>query len=116
MSGPVLRAATPADVGIFYPVLPYSMRGLAADLGGRCIGVAGITITPMGRTLFATITDELRAYPLTMARAGRRIMTMAGTAPLTAIADPAHPRSGAFLEWLGFVRVGERPEGEVYLR
>jgi len=80
-----------------------SVRAVAAELDGRTLGVAGLSLG-MGITLFSDITEELRKYPIAIVRAGAEIRKLiyAQDRPVYSAAQDDNPlRNARFLEYLG---------------
>jgi len=117
---PVIRPATAADLIAFYGrPPPASVRALVAILDGRPVGVGGLKYEggADGETLLVAFSDlrpELRAYPVAIMRAARRVVASMQGRPAIALADPAEPGAPAFLARLGFVHAASTAAGEIY--
>lgn len=109
---PKVRPLNKADLLEFYDTLPRaSVRGIAAELNGETIAVAGVMMAspPLA---FSYIRDELREYPKTILRMGRSFVNIMDyyDSVIYAEADPDEENAAAFLKWVGF----EHVEGEVF--
>jgi hypothetical protein len=112
---PILKPLTLADATAFYGSRPqHTMRGYAVMLDGKPVALGGITYRCGMLCAFSEMKDELRPYKVSIARFARRVEGLFGKAPGMAIANPAEPGSGRFLQWLGFEHVATTKEGEVY--
>lgn len=102
---PLIRPITKADV-FAYRGEPYSasFRGLAVELNGEIVGVAGVLHTPVLQA-FSNIRDELRKYPKTLvlaARKFREILAQYDDSPIYAIANENEKNAPGYLEYVGF--------------
>ena len=112
-----LRPATEADFVAMFGKPPQH-RARAAEIEGRLIGLGGITLLTPHETsacetsaceiwaCFMRASDELRAHPVALHRAGLRILTIAdrlGIARLVALAEPGIEAAERWLARCGFV-------------
>lgn len=83
------------------------IRGVCARVGDRIIGFGGIASNTDGsRTVFADLTDEVRAHPVSLHKAGLKVIAMAddlGIKRLVATTKTGHPAAGRWLLRFGFV-------------
>lgn len=105
-----IRQANALDVATLYDgPQKRSLRAVVVTLDGEPKGLGGIYYDDDKVVAFARIKPELRAYPFAIYKAARVVMGMmerrGGT--VFAVADKSVPRSDAFLEHLGFERMGE---------
>lgn len=97
----------------FYGEVRRSVRGVAADIDGVLAGVAGWYPVGARVYVFSTVTPELKARPLFLARAARDVLASL-PADGVCVADPKEPGSRRFLEWLGWRHAGSTRDGEAY--
>jgi hypothetical protein len=101
---PILRPATRADViameGKLYGA---SFRGIAAEIDGKVIGVAGVMQT-QNLQLFGSLTREVRHYPKMLITAARMLIEILNQydSPIYAMPDEGVKNSARFLEYMGF--------------
>lgn len=96
--------------------LPHSGRVLSVKLGDRAVGVCGVLHGPDFQA-FSVISDELREYPMGIARAGKKLVELIKSynSRVIAVADSGIDRSGAFLRYLGFDYHGVSDGKELYI-
>jgi hypothetical protein len=101
---PNIRALRKSDIIEFYDEpFPESVRGLAVELDGVPVGVAGVIHTnPL--QAFSTMRDDLRKYPKTIVRTARQIKIILDSynSPIYAYADEDEKNSVNFLKHVGF--------------
>jgi hypothetical protein len=113
-----LRPATEADfIAMFGKPPQHRARALAAEIEGRLIGLGGITLLTPHETsacetwgcetwaCFMRASDELRAHPVALHRAGLRMLAIAdrlGIARLVALAEPGIEAAERWLARCGF--------------
>lgn len=107
-----LRPTTLADLRqITHEPLPIRIRAISAIAGDRVLGVGGIGYRPDNVVIgFAVISDELRAQPMALHRAGLAMMKIireSGVPQVIAIADENVAAATRWLERLGFTGVLE---------
>lgn len=105
-----IRAAGPLDVAaLYHGPQKRSMRAVVVTVDQIPLGLGGVYYEDDKIIAFTRIKPELRAYPFAIYKAARLVMEMVerrgGT--VFAVADPSVDRSEAFLEHLGFERMGE---------
>jgi hypothetical protein len=124
-----LRPATEADfITMFGKPPQHRARALAAEIEGRLVGLGGITLLTPHQTsacetwacdtwacetwacetwaCFMRASDELRAHPVALHRAGLRMLAIAdrlGIARLVALAEPGIEAAERWLVRCGFV-------------
>jgi hypothetical protein len=119
-----LRPATEADfIAMFGKPPQHRARALAAEIEGRLVGLGGITLLTPHETsacetwgcetwacetwaCFMRASDELRAHPVALHRAGLRMLAIAdrlGIARLVALAEPGIEAAERWLARCGFV-------------
>jgi len=88
-----------------------SFRGVAAEIDGKVVGIAGVMHTPRLQ-FFSKFSDELRRHPKSMIKAAKMMKEMFGqyNSAIYSIADENVESSARFLEYIGF----EHYEGRVY--
>ena len=111
------RPATEADfIAMFGEPPQQRVRALAAEIDGRLTGLGGIALVTPGETQnshhacefwvgFMRATDELRARPVALHRAGLRMMDEArrlGIRRLVALAEPGIEPAERWLRRFGF--------------
>lgn len=117
MTRPELRNITAEDYEALYGERPkVSIRGVAAELDGKVIGVAGIAYLPGQIMVFSDIRDELKQYPVFLMKAGRRFAKMLNKYGRYAVATacPKEKNSAEFLKHIGFTKIGSTSDEEVY--
>jgi hypothetical protein len=108
-----LRPATESDfIAMFGEPPQHRARALAAEIDGRLIGLGGFALVMPGETCacefwvcFMRATDELRARPVALHRAGLRMMGEAkklGIRRLLALAEPGIEAAPRWLRRFGF--------------
>jgi hypothetical protein len=104
----IIRPLIHDDLRTWWPDtdVPRTVRGFAAELEGRVMGVAGLMYMPTIIFAFAEMVAEGQAFPLSIMRMVRKMRALMLTvnAPIVALADPKFPHSEAFLEHVGFER------------
>lgn len=101
------RPLRPSDLAAFgRDTSPYRLRGWAAVIGERVIGIGGIAFLTDGTHLaFVDMTDEARRYPVAIHKTGKRFIEQArawGVRRMVAAADPTNPAADRWLLRLGF--------------
>lgn len=109
---PTIRPISKADV-IAFRGSPYkeSFRGIAAELDGKILGIAGVLHThPL--QAFSEMSEEMRKYPKQIVKAAFQFRDIldAYESPIFAIASPDEKNSSGFLKHVGF----EQYKDEVY--
>jgi N-acetylglutamate synthase-like GNAT family acetyltransferase len=118
----VIRHSTQADIDAMMSApLPCRVRSLTIEVDGRVLGIGGIAYLPNGEVgVFSELTDEVRQdYPVTLHKAGRRLMAMIrdlGLKKLVATTDPEAKTPQRWLERLGFEATGETLGGRMVFR
>lgn len=105
---PSIRPLQRTDLSEFYNEVPRSVRGLAVELDGRTVAVAGVMMnSPL--LAFSFLRDELREYPVTIMKTGKKFKEIMAKykSDIYAEADPEEKNSQAFLTRLGFERIEE---------
>lgn len=106
---PNIRALKKADLIAFYgEPLKYTVRGLAVELNGEPVAVAGVISTEPHQA-FSMIRDELRRSPKTIMKLGKmfkRILDSYDNA-IYAYADENEKNSSNFLKHLGFEQIDD---------
>ena len=104
------RAATAADVKLFYPEMTTSFRAWACDLDGEPAGIIGLALTRPVACMFSTFREPLRPYlkSLTILRLIKKAeaAVRASRVPVRAIAEPSEPTAEGMLTRLGFEYLG----------
>ena len=105
--------AQPED---FATTPPYRCRAYAVKKDGRVIGIGGLGFMPNGYVfLWAEITDELRALPITLHKVGKRAIGDAiplGIKQVYATTDIAFEAADRWIKRLGFSETGEVVDGK----
>lgn len=114
------RPATRDDVAALQgdAPLPWRVQAIAGEVDGRVIGVGGLVFRPDGVWASILLTEEARRYKLAMHRAARMTLAMAeraGIRTLYAAAEPGRPGADAWLERLGFKRLGDEQGGDLFV-
>ena len=100
---PVIRPAASGDMEVFYDTSPRgTIRAYVAELDGKPIGIAGLVYDGGKVVAFSAMKEEMRNYPVTMARSALFIAKML-PAGAVAKADPEEKGARSLLERLGFV-------------
>ncbi len=108
-----LRPATEADFIAMFGARPrYRARALAAEIDGRLVGLGGLALVMPGEACtcefwvcFMRATDEFRARPVVLHRAGLRMMDEARRLRirrLVALAEPGIEPAERWLRRFGF--------------
>jgi N-acetylglutamate synthase-like GNAT family acetyltransferase len=104
----ILRPATSADfIAMFGQPPKWRVRGLAAEIDGKLVGLGGLALMMPCETwcAFMRATDEFRARPIALHRAGLRMMAEAkrlGIRRLVALAEPGIEAAPRWLARFGF--------------
>jgi RimJ/RimL family protein N-acetyltransferase len=117
-----LRPATQADfIAMFGAPPQHRARALAAEIDGRLVGLGGLALVTPGESdacefwvCFMRATDELRARPVALHRAGLRMIDEAkrlGIRRLVALAEPGIEPAERWLRRFGFAP--EEVNGEI---
>ena len=112
------RAATSADLELFYPDLSASVKAWVAELDGRPEGIIGIALLRPVACLFSRFNEVLR--PWLRHPAVLRLIKKAQAAcrasrvRVWAGAEPDEPDSPRILERLGFEPIGEICGDRIY--
>jgi len=105
-TNPVIRPIRKNDV-IAYRGKMYneSFRGLAVELDGEVIGIAGVLHTPVLQA-FSMIKDEMRKYPKSLVKAAQYFRTILAEydSPVYAKPSPDEKNPERYLEYVGFKR------------
>lgn len=112
-----IRPATAADVLAFFGRSPQkTMQAVVVIKDGELSAFAGVTIERNQIIAFSDVKDGVRVPNITVWRCAKAIMKYirGRQAPVFAIASPDIPRSGRFLQTLGFTYVGPCESGNVY--
>lgn len=107
----------PDDFQAFYGRdLPYTAKGWVAELDGKIIGIGGFALLGMPALAFSDMTEEMKAFPITIMRESKRIMAELAKTRSSAycLASKEFPNSAQFLERLGWVWQRSDPNGEIY--
>jgi hypothetical protein len=98
-----IEDGTAATLREFFGHVPRGRYWVAID-GERVVAAAGYKFDQGRVHVFASLTDEIRRYPIKMVRCGRKIMEEACSKgmPVHVLADQSVPRSREFLLHLGF--------------
>jgi hypothetical protein len=110
----ILRPASQADfVAMFGHPPQHRARALAAEIDGRLVGLGGFALVTPGEThgcefwvCFMRASDELRARPVALHRAGLRMIEEARRLRirrLVALAEPGIEAAERWLRRFGFV-------------
>lgn len=113
-----VRPATAADFLAFVGELPpYRVKAWLGEVDGRIVGISGVAYPANSvPVLWADLTDEARAYPVTLHRAALKFLATLNHSRLVASASSDVPAARRWLERFGFVATGHRTEtGEVYI-
>lgn len=102
-----LRPSEPGDLEqVWDQPLHHRLRGVTMLIDGKVSAVGGLVFYPCGDVwIGAFITPAARRAPVTLHRAGARIMRDAAALGLTrlfASVDPAEPRSETWVRRFGF--------------
>jgi len=104
---PNVRALTRNDLLAFYgEMFSESVRGLAVELDGEPVAVAGVIHTnPL--QAFSQIREPLRKYPKTIMKTARRLKSILNVyeSPVYAFADKDEKNSVNFLKRVGFIQL-----------
>lgn len=115
---PLIRPINKNDVLSFNDNALYdrSLRGLAVELNGETIAIAGVLHT-VPLQVFSLMKDEMRQYPVMIMKTAKRLTQLMRKydAPLVARADEDEHNSDAFLQRLGFELIGENEDGRFYV-
>lgn len=115
-----IEPTTKEDVAEFFPdAPPFRIRALTARLDGEVIGIGGVTFRPDGIALAFLECDEehCRKYPKRLHATARRVIAeakAAGIKRIIAKADGAREKAAAWLERLGFKKIGEVDGEQVF--
>lgn len=96
-----------------YPEPPaYRARAYVVKKDGEVIGIGGLGF-PVGLPVFmwSTITDELRALPITLHKVGKRVVADAQAMGVKTMYATTDEGFAAAERWIG--RLGFHPTGEV---
>lgn len=116
MTNPEIRPATREDVLEAFRHLygkdcgiPTRFLGYTGRVDGKVIAVGGIALEANGaRVAFCDISDEGRAYPLSLHRGAKIVLKQAKKLGIRRIvvleSEEVHPKSPAWLARLGFKR------------
>ena len=107
----------PEDFRSFYGRdIPFSARGWVAELDGRVIGLAGFALLGNPPMAFSDMTEEMKAFPVTIMRESRKVMKTLAKDRKTAycLASKDLPGSEKFLQRLGWKWHTTDPNGEIY--
>lgn len=103
-----IRPATAEDIAAFSDMTNKpTMRAWVGEIDGRVVAIGGIAISQGRWVGFCDLRKEARAYKMTIARTGWRIMDEArrqGIRFVYAGVDPNEPGAVAWLTRLGFER------------
>ena len=109
---PKIRALNKNDVVEFYgEPFAQSMRGLAVELDGEVVGMAGVLHTnPL--QAFSSMKDSVRKYPKTIMKTAHGLKSILNKyeSPIYAFASETESNSMNFLKHVGFVHI----EDEVF--
>jgi len=100
-----------------YPEPPaYRAKAYAVKKDGRVIGIGGLGF-PVNLPVFmwSTITDELRALPVTLHKVGKRVVEDArsmGIKVMYATTDEGFDAAERWIKRLGFTPTGEVRDGK----
>lgn len=113
------RPTVAADLAqVTHEPLPHRIRSITAVLDGRVVGLGGIGYRPDGTVIaFAQFTDEMRAYPAAIHRAGvlgMALIRRSGVPMVVAEAQAGNPAAERWLERFGFERI-DTPDGPAYV-
>lgn len=101
---PNIRELRKTDILEFYSKpFPESVRGLAVELEGIPVAIAGVIHTnPL--QVFSSIKEPLRKYPITIMKTALRLKSILDKydSPLYAFADEEEKNSVNFLKRVGF--------------
>ena len=102
----IARPATREDITAFSSLkdIP-TVKAWCFDLDGRVIALGGLSLTKGRWFAFLDLTDEARAYKMTLMRTAKRMMAEAermGIRYVYTEADLDEPRSTEWLRRLGF--------------
>ncbi len=93
----------------------YRCRAYVAKKDGRKIGIGGLGFPPDGPVMmWAEITDELRALPVTLHKIGLRVVADAerlGIRQMYATTEQGFDAAERWIKRLGFTATGEVVEG-----
>ena len=103
-----IRPATKADViAINGAAYSHSFRGLAAELNGECLGVAGVMYTHPAQC-FSTLKPEMKSHKRAIVSAVRQLRDILNqSGEVYAIPSKFEPTARGFLNHVGFVPVKE---------
>lgn len=91
------------------------LRGLAVELDGEPIGIAGVMhTTPL--QVFSEMKDAMRQYPVMIMKTAKKMQSLMSTydSPMVAKASKNERNPTAFLERIGFEFIGENEDGRFY--
>jgi hypothetical protein len=104
-----IRPAQAADIAAFseFP-LPRTIKALVVIYKGELAAIAGVTLENGLAEVFSHVKDGVDAPSITVWRCALQLIQWVKEQNLPAIAVASHdkPRSGAFLERLGFTYMG----------
>lgn len=94
---------------------PHSLRGVAVELDGEAIGIAGVLHSNPPQ-VFSEMNDKMRKYPIVMMKVGRALKKVMSnySSDLYAVASEDELNSDTFLTRLGFEFIGENDSGRYY--
>lgn len=91
-------------ISFFGSPFPQSTRAIVVELDGELLGIAGVLhSTP--KQAFSSITDDMRKYPKSIVKAGRKLREILNLYEddVFAVASDTEKNSKSFLEHVGFV-------------
>lgn len=104
----IVRPATKSDIEAFSSMANKpTVRAIVGEIDGKIIGLGGLALIKGRWFAFCDLTEEARAYKMTIARAAIRLMASArrdGIKFIYAEAAPDEPRALAWFASLGFTR------------
>jgi hypothetical protein len=112
-----IRPATSADIAAFSDcALPRTIRALVVVHGGKPVAISGVTLIDGPVEVFSHILPDANPPPLAIWRCAVQIIRWVRSLnlPAFAIASPDKPRSGAFLQRLGFTHVADFDNKLIY--
>jgi len=102
----VLRSATRADVDLMIADLPFRIRGYAAELDGKLLGLGGLAFFPNGSVgAFLMMNEGAQRYKMSLHKAGLKVIEDArrlGIKRVVAMAQPGVEPAVRWLKRLGF--------------
>ncbi len=112
---PTIRPLRSDDVTAYRGApLRRTVRGFAAELDGRVVGIAGLSYDGAVLKAFSEFDPEMRGYRVTMLKAAKRVLGLIGGCRPLAVVDGGDVRAARFARHLGFELLARHSRGDIY--